>query len=172
MGQLIDDILKLSRLSRAELTFDRVDLSAMVREIAAEFKDAEPGRRVKFLIEDNLVVSGSQRLLRAALVNLLGNAWKFTSKKPQGKIAFGSEPLGGARCFFVRDNGPGFNMQYADKIFKPFERLHKESEFPGTGIGLAIVQRIIQRHGGRVWSESTEGQGSTFYFSLKGKGDD
>ena len=172
MGQLIDDILKLSRLSRTEMVLDRVNISAMVQEIAAELQAAEPERRVEFSIEDNLVVVGSQRLLRIALANLLGNAWKFTSRKPQAKIAFGSIEPDGKRSYFVRDNGSGFNMQYADKIFKPFERLHKESEFPGTGIGLAIVHRIIQRHHGRVWAESAEGQGSTFYFSLQEKAND
>ena len=167
MGQLIDDILKLSRLSRTEMVFYRFDLSAMVREIAAELQESEPERQVEFTIEDNLMVSGSQRLLRVALVNLLENAWKFTSKSPQARIEFGSKEQDGERCYFVKDNGPGFKMEYADKIFKPFERLHKESEFPGTGIGLSIVHRIIQRHGGRVWVESAEGQGATFYFSLK-----
>ncbi len=172
MGQLIDDILKLSRLSRTEMTFTRVDLSAMVRDIAAELREAEPHRRVEFTIEDNLVATGSPQLLRAALVNLLGNAWKFTSKKPRGEIAFGRTAHDGGDCYFVHDNGSGFKIAYADKIFKPFERLHPDREFPGTGIGLAIVHRIIQRHDGRVWVESAEGQGSTFYFSLKEKGND
>ncbi|MHB8069588.1 MAG: PAS domain-containing sensor histidine kinase [Desulfobaccales bacterium] len=167
MGQLIDDILKLSRLSRAEMTLTLVDLSAMVREIAAELRDAEPHRQVEFSIEDNLVVAGSPRLLRVALVNLMGNAWKFTSKKPRGKIAFGRTAHGGEGCYFVRDNGSGFPIAYVEKIFKPFEQLHREDEFPGTGIGLAMVHRIIERHGGRVWVESAEGQGSTFYFTLK-----
>lgn len=167
MGQLIDDILKLSRLSRTEMVFDHVNISTIVQEIAAELQASEPERRVEFSIEDNLVVFGSQRLLRIALANLLGNAWKFTSKKPQAKIAFGSMEQRGERYYFVRDNGSGFNMAYADKIFKPFERLHKESEFPGTGIGLTIVHRIIQRHGGQISFESAESQGSTFYFSLK-----
>ena len=167
MGRLIDDILKLSRLSRTEMTFYRFDLSAMVRGIAAELQEAEPERQVEFTIEDNLMVSASQRLLRVALVNLLENAWKFSSKSPQARIEFGSQEQDGERFYFVKDNGPGFKMDYASKIFKPFERLHKESEFPGTGIGLSIVQRIIQRHGGRVWVESAAGQGATFYFSLK-----
>jgi PAS domain S-box-containing protein len=167
MGLLIDDILKLSRLSRTEMVLERVNLSAMVRDIASELQVAEPERRVKFAIEDNLSVYGSKRLLRVALVNLLENAWKFTSRQPQAKIAFGSVGRDGKRSYFLQDNGTGFNMTYADKIYKPFERLHKESEFPGTGIGLTIVHRIFQRHGGRVWVESTEGQGSTFYFSLK-----
>ena len=167
MGQLIDDILKLSRLSRTEMVFYSFDLSAMVREIAAELQETDPERQVEFTIADNLMVSASQRLLRVALVNLLENAWKFSSKSPRARIAFGSQEQDGERCYFVRDNGPGFKMDYGDKIFKPFERLHKESEFPGTGIGLSIVQRIIQRHGGRVWVESGEGQGATFYFSLK-----
>lgn len=167
MGQLIDDILKLSRLSRTEMAFYRFDLSAMVRDIAAELQEAEPERQVEFAIEDNLMVSASQRVLRVALVNLLENAWKFSAKSPRARIEFGSKEQDGERCYFVRDNGPGFKMEYADRIFKPFERLHKASEFPGTGIGLSIVQRIIQRHGGRVWVESAEGQGATFYFSLK-----
>ncbi|MFA4902735.1 MAG: PAS domain S-box protein [Desulfobaccales bacterium] len=170
MGQLIDDILKLSRLSRTEMVFGRVNISIMVHEIVTELQAAEPERRVEFSIEDNLVVSGSRRLLRIALENLLGNAWKFTSRKPQAKIAFGSIEKDGKRSYFVRDNGSGFNMAYADKIFKPFERLHKESEFPGTGIGLTIVHRIIQRHGGQISVESGESQGSTFYFSLKENG--
>lgn len=171
MGQLIDDILKLSRLSRTEIVFQLFNLSDMVREIIAELQEAAPERRVEFSIEEELIVSGSQRLLRVALVNLLGNAWKFTSQKPQPKIEFGSEERGRQRYYFVRDNGPGFKMEYASKIFKPFERLHKASEFPGTGIGLTIVHRIIQRHGGRIWVESVERQGSTFYFSLKEHGE-
>ena len=167
MGQLIDDILKLSRLSRTEMVFFNFDLSTMVREIAAELQEAEPKRQVEFTIEANLMVSASQRLLRIALVNLLENAWKFSAKSPRARIAFGSQEHDGGRCFFVKDNGPGFKMDYADKIFKPFERLYKDSEFPGTGIGLSVVQRVIQRHGGRVWVESAEGQGTTFYFTLK-----
>ncbi|MCL4500593.1 MAG: ATP-binding protein [Deltaproteobacteria bacterium] len=167
MGQLIDDILKLSRLSRTEMTLYRFDLSAMVRGIAVELQEAEPERRVEIIIEDNLMVSASQRLLRVALVNLLENAWKFSTTSPRPRIEFGSNLKDGERYYFVRDNGPGFKMDYANKIFKPFERLYKESEFPGTGIGLSIVKRIIQRHGGRVWVESAEGQGATFYFSLK-----
>jgi PAS domain S-box-containing protein len=167
MGLLIDDILKLSRLSRTEMAYYRFDLSAMVRDIVAELQEAEPQRQVEFIIEDNLMVSASQRLLRVAMVNLLENAWKFSSKNSQARIEFGSKEQNGERCYFVKDNGPGFKMEYAGKIFKPFERLFKESEFPGTGIGLSIVHRIIQRHGGRVWVESAEGQGTTFYFSLK-----
>ena len=170
MGQLIDDILKLSRLSRTEMVFFNFDLSTMVRDIAAELQEAEPQRQVEFTIEANLMVSASQRLLRIALVNLLENAWKFSAQSPRARIAFGSTEHDGERCYFVKDNGPGFKMDYADKIFKPFERLYKESEFPGTGIGLSIVQRIIQRHGGRVWVESAEGQGATFYFTLKESG--
>lgn len=166
MGQLIDDILKLSRLSRTEMVFTQVNLSALVGEIAAELQAAEPERRVEFCIQENLIVSGSQRLLRIALANLLENAWKFTSKKPVTKIEFGCVEQDHEKCYFVRDNGSGFNMEYVDKIFRPFERLHRDKEFPGTGIGLTIVHRIIQRHGGRIWADSREGQGSTFYFSL------
>jgi PAS domain S-box-containing protein len=167
MGQLIDDILKLSRLSRAEMVFKPINLTDMAGEIAAEFKSAEPERQVEFDIADNLMISGDPRLVRVALANLLENAWKFTSRKPRAVIKVGAAEQGGERWYFVRDNGAGFRMAYADKLFKPFHRLHKDTEFPGTGIGLAIVHRIIQRHGGHIRVESAEGQGTVFYFTFK-----
>jgi PAS domain S-box-containing protein len=167
MGQLIDDILKLSRLSRAEMVFKPINLTHLAREIAAEFKSAEPERQVEFDIADNLTVAGDPRLVRVALANLLENAWKFTSRNPRAVIEVGSAEAGGEPWYFVRDNGAGFKMAYADKLFKPFHRLHKDTEFPGTGIGLAIVHRIIQRHGGRIRVESREGQGTVFYFTFK-----
>jgi PAS domain S-box-containing protein len=166
MGQLIDDMLNLARTARCELIRSRVDLSSMAREIADQFRKAESERRVTFSISADLAVDADPTLLRAALENLLGNAWKFTSKRSEARIEVGSTAESGQLVFFVRDNGAGFDMKYADKLFGIFQRLHDVSEFPGTGVGLATVQRIVHRHGGRIWADSVSGHGATFYFTL------
>jgi light-regulated signal transduction histidine kinase (bacteriophytochrome) len=167
MSELIDALLGLSRVTRAELQRESIDLSAMAEAVAAELRLRDPTRPVDFDIVPTLTATGDVRLLRVVMENLLGNAWKFTAKQAQARIEFGvqTEP-DGAPAFFVRDNGAGFDTTYVDKLFGAFQRLHRVSEFPGTGIGLATVQRIIHRHGGRVWAEGEVGQGATFYFTL------
>ena len=167
MADLIDALLELSRVARAELQRETVDFSGLAKRIVAELQQTQPDRQVEFAIAEGLMASGDARLLRVVLENLLGNAWKFSAKQPQARIEVGSlaQP-NGALAFFVRDNGAGFDMAYADKLFGAFQRLHRMHEFPGTGIGLATVQRIVQRHGGRIWAEGAVGQGATFYFTL------
>ncbi len=167
MGLLIDDLLNLSRLTRSEMWVVKVDLSMLAHQIAEDLKNAEPDRRVEVIIADGLVDQGDQRLLKIMLQNLLGNAWKYSAKKAKTEIEFGLAQYADAPVYFVRDNGVGFDMTYDDKLFKPFQRLHTLSDFPGTGTGLALVQRIIQRHGGRVWAEGEVGKGAVFYFTLK-----
>ncbi|MGA8222399.1 MAG: PAS domain S-box protein, partial [Candidatus Acidiferrales bacterium] len=166
MGMLIDDLLNLSRLSRAEMHKRDLDISALARKIAGELQKAEPERHVELHIEDGLQTSADPGLLRVALENLLSNAWKFTSKRPCAHIEFGVTRRNGAVTFFVRDDGAGFDPVYADRLFGAFQRLHAASEFEGTGVGLATVQRIISRHGGRIWAESAVDRGATFYFTL------
>ena len=201
MAELIDALLALSRVTRAELHRQPVDVSALVKEVTKELRGREPERGVEFVIAGGLTAEGDTRLLRAALENLLGNAWKYTAKQPQARIEFGRLPhpspptpppspeLGsgegggkarpvllseanggsageGGEVFFVRDNGAGFDMAYADKLFGVFQRLHTQGEFEGIGVGLATVERVIHRHGGRIWAESAVGQGATFYFTL------
>ena len=166
MGQLIDDLLDLSRMTRSEMRRESVDLSDLAKSFAEELKRSQPERRVEFLIEGGLLVEGDKSLLRVVLENLLRNAWKFTGKQTHARIEFGASEQEDKRAYFVRDNGAGFDMAYADKLFGAFQRLHGGSEFEGTGIGLATVQRIIHRHGGRVWAEGRVGYGATFYFTL------
>jgi len=166
MGELIDDLLELARVSRAELRREPVSLSDIAHELVSELRNGERGRAVRCEIQDGLVAKADPRLMRVVLANLLGNAWKFTSKVPQASIAFGAEPRSGNSAYFVRDNGAGFDAAYIDKLFQPFQRLHGESEFPGTGIGLATVQRIVHRHGGRAWAEGSVNGGATFFFTL------
>ena len=167
MGQLIDDLLMLSRLTRSEMHFERVDLSALVLEIVDVLRAAHPGRQVEVVVAEGIMAKGDARLLRVMLENLLGNAWKFTGKQPSGRIEFGMTQIAETPgVYFVRDNGAGFDMAYADKLFAPFQRLHRVTEFDGTGIGLATVQRVVHRHGGRVWAEGAVGEGATFYFTL------
>jgi PAS domain S-box-containing protein len=165
MNSLIDDLLKLSRVGRSDLQWQRVDLSTLAESVAAELRQAEPERALDLLITPNLRASGDEHLLRIVLDNLLRNAWKFTCHQPRARIEFGfsAEP---EPAFFVRDNGVGFDMAHAGKLFGVFQRLHSISEFPGTGVGLAIVQRIILRHRGRVWAAGVVNQGATFYFTL------
>jgi PAS domain S-box-containing protein len=172
MGQLINDLLNLSRLTRSELRLVRLDLGRLAGTVAAELQAREPERKVDLAIASEVYVEGDQRLLQIALENLLGNAWKFTSGQPQTRIEFGEIRDGADRVYFVRDNGAGFDMAYADKLFGAFQRLHGVHEFEGTGIGLATVQRIIHRHRGRVWAEGAVGQGATFYFTLNAGGGD
>jgi light-regulated signal transduction histidine kinase (bacteriophytochrome) len=174
MGTLIDDMLKLSRLSRAKMQHEQIDLGAMARRIAADLQAREPQRHVEFRIGDHLTARGDASLVNSLMENLLGNAWKFSAKRTDALIEFGvlDEPqetdttTDGARTFFVRDNGAGFDMTYANKLFGAFQRLHTAQQFPGTGVGLAFVQRVINRHGGRIWAESAPDRGATFYFTL------
>ncbi len=166
MGYLIDDMLKLSRLTRAEMNREQVNLSDLAQSIAGRLMLDAPQRQVDFRIEAGLTVVGDANLLEAALSNLLGNAFKFTGKRADALIEFGQTRVDDRLVFFVRDNGAGFDMTYAQKLFGAFQRMHKFSEFPGTGVGLAIVQRVIHRHGGQVWAEAEPGHGAVFYFSL------
>jgi two-component system NtrC family sensor kinase len=166
MGELIDDLLELSRVGRADLHRRPVDLSDLVRHVAAEFQSAAPGKRVQVLIPVGIAAEGDARLLRVVLENLLGNAWKFTKNTSAAVIEFGAAQRNGDLTYFVRDNGAGFDMTYIDRLFTPFQRLHSETQFPGTGIGLATVQRIVERHGGRVWAEGAVDIGATFFWTL------
>jgi PAS domain S-box-containing protein len=166
MGQLMDDLLKLSRVTRSDLNIEKLDLSDMARNIVDELRNDEPKRKVKVIIAPNITANGDKNLLGLVLQNLLGNAWKYSSKTSEPRIEMGTVEHNGKQAYFVHDNGVGFDMTYADKLFKPFQRLHKATEFTGTGIGLATVQRIIRRHGGEVWAESKVGEGATFYFTL------
>jgi len=166
MGELIDDLLELSRVNRDELRRVPVDLTTLVREIADDLTRSHPERKVEFVIEPGLRATGDPSLLGAVLSNIIHNAWKFTSRNPAARIEVGSRAEGGEQIFFVGDNGVGFDMKYADKLFLPFHRLHAAEGYEGTGIGLATVQRIIERHGGRVWAESEPGKGATFFFTV------
>jgi signal transduction histidine kinase len=166
MGQLIDDLLNLSRVARAPLRREAVDMSALATEVLATLRKAEPARKVECIVADGLTASGDPGLLKILLNNLLGNAWKFTGRTAAPRIEFGAASGNGGPAFVVRDNGAGFDMAYSGKLFGAFQRLHTSDEFPGTGIGLAIVQRILNRHGGRIWAEGATNQGATFSFSL------
>jgi len=167
MGQLIDDLLQLSRVTRAPLERESVDLTSLARSIADTLREIHADRQIEFAIEPGLGTQGDARLLEVVLTNLLGNAVKFTGKQPAARIEFGRTEQEGQPAFYVRDNGAGFDMAYARSLFGPFQRLHRASDFPGTGIGLATVQRIIHRHGGRIWAEAQVNQGATFYFTLE-----
>jgi len=181
MAQLIDDLLKLSRVTRSELHLEPVDISELAQSVVRELSQAEPNRKVAVTITPDLPAFGDARLLRILLANLLGNAWKFTARRPDAAIEFGEiressseippvpqspapRPLTSA--FYVRDNGAGFDMAYVNKLFTPFQRLHGAEEFHGSGIGLATAQRIVLRHGGKIWAEGIPGKGATFYFTL------
>lgn len=166
MAGLIDDMLNLSRITRSEMRYEHVDLSGIAQAVVQELRQRQPERRVEFVVEEGMVAQGDAHLMRAALENLLGNAWKFTTKHPHPVIEFGALKKNGKSAYYVRDNGVGFDMAYADKLFGAFQRLHKKDEFEGTGIGLATVQRIIRRHGGTVWAEGEVEKGATFYFTL------
>jgi light-regulated signal transduction histidine kinase (bacteriophytochrome) len=166
MGNLIDEILQLSRLSRRPFERTPVDLSAIAREIVAELNDADPGRVVAVEIQDGLRADADLELVRNVLQNLLGNAYKFTSKTETATVRFAATEQDGVPVYFVADNGAGFDMAHADRLFGPFQRLHRETEFPGDGIGLATVARAIRRHDGEIWAEGAVSRGATFYFSL------
>ena len=166
MAELIDDLLDLSRVTRREMQRERIDLSALATAVMAQLRRSDSARQVDVSIAPGLVAQGDPHLLRLVLENLLGNAWKFTSTTPDAHIELGATAGDGRPVYFVRDNGVGFDMAYGDKLFGAFQRLHAASEFPGTGIGLATVQRIIHRHGGRVWGEGAVGGGAAFYFTL------
>ena len=166
MGELIDDLLALSRVTRAVTESKPVNLSALAEKILVDLQSEQPERHVTLSVAKELIVNGDPQLLKIALENLLGNAWKFTSKREDASIEVGVQNETGEPTYFIRDNGAGFNMAYADKLFGAFQRLHRPSEYPGTGIGLATVQRIISRHGGRIWAESSVGNGATFFFTL------
>ena len=166
MAQLIDDLLNLSRVTRSEMKHEQVDLSRIAKDIADSLGKSQPERDVEFVIAEGLTTKGDERLLRAAMENLFSNAWKFTSIHPKGRIEFGVAQRDGKTVCFIKDDGAGFDMTYVEKLFGPFQRLHLPSDFPGTGIGLATVQRIIHRHGGRVWIEGEVEKGATVYFTL------
>jgi signal transduction histidine kinase len=168
MGQLIDDLLKLSRVTRSEMRHERVDLTALAEVVVAELREHEPGRNVTFSAQPGLTAEGDPPLIRVVLENLLGNAWKFTSKKPAARITFNYTELADRPAFVVRDDGAGFDMDFAGKLFKAFQRLHSDREFTGTGIGLATVQRVVRRHGGEIWAEGAVGRGAAFSFTLPG----
>jgi PAS domain S-box-containing protein len=163
MGELIDDLLRLSRVTQHEMIVSEVDLSSLVKRIADEHASAEPERKIDFLIEDGLKAVCDKHLMRIALENLVGNSVKYTSREQNAKITFGAT----GDVFFVKDNGAGFDMKYKDKLFTAFQRLHTEAEYSGSGVGLSIVGRIISKHGGRIWADSEEGKGAVFYFTLE-----
>ena len=166
MGQLIDDLLKLARITTSDLSAAEINLSVMTHEVIETLKAATPDREVEYIVGESMTVNGDAGLLRIVLENLLGNALKFTVGRNPARIEIGFHESDGAKVFHVCDNGAGFDMAYTDKLFGAFQRLHNAKEFPGTGIGLATVQRIIERHGGKVWAEAELDKGATFYFTL------
>lgn len=168
MSQLIDDLQKLGRVARVEMQRQGVNLSVLAQVIALELKRTDPGRPVEFEIQEGLQPEGDPRLVRTLMENLIGNAWKFSGKNESARIQVGAVPGEKIPVYFVRDNGVGFDMAYAEKLFSVFHRLHRSDEFPGAGVGLAIAQRIVARHQGRIWAESAPGEGATFYFTLEG----
>ena len=163
----MEGLLSLSKLTRTELHVSVVNLSPIAQEVAKALQEGDPARTVRFVITPGIKVMGDPNLLRIVLENLMGNAWKYTAKRPDAVVEFGvaSQPEG-TKAYFVRDNGAGFNMAHADKLFNAFQRLHSEEEFPGSGIGLATAARIIRRHGGKIWAEGFVDKGATFYFAL------
>jgi PAS domain S-box-containing protein len=166
MAQLIDDMLRLSKATMTELHYEKVNLSEMVEQIGASLHNLQPERQVELVVGPRIEASGDPALLRQVMENLLGNAFKFTGKNKQARIEFGVKKTADAEVYYLRDNGAGFDLTYADKLFKPFQRLHSQADYPGTGIGLALIQRIIKRHGGRIWAEAQPGKGATFLFTL------
>jgi len=170
MTHLIDSLLELSRLSRKKLVSEKINLSQIARKFSSELRNSHPERNVEFVIEDGLEALGDPQLMNAVLQNLIRNAWKFTKQCSIPRIEFGGSNQKKKKVFFVRDNGAGFDMSYSHKLFTPFQRLHSSSDFPGAGVGLSTVQRIIHRHNGRIWAEAEEGKGATFFFSLGNEG--
>jgi light-regulated signal transduction histidine kinase (bacteriophytochrome) len=169
MSGLIDDLLELARVTRMELRRELVDLSALAEATMGRVRERAPERRSEIMIEPDLKAMGDARLLEVMLENLFDNAWKFTAGKPVSRIRFGVREVGSERAFFVEDNGVGFDPSYANNLFGVFQRLHSGSDFPGTGVGLATVQRIVQRHGGSIWAEAAVDQGAAFYFTIAGE---
>jgi light-regulated signal transduction histidine kinase (bacteriophytochrome) len=167
MGRMIDELLQISRIARSEVRREQVDLSSLAHQIASELQSSEPDRLVHFEIADGLTASGDPELIRIALENLLSNAWKFTSQHEHATIEVGETKHDGHREFFVRDDGAGFDMEYAKQLFRPFQRLHRTEEFSGTGIGLASVKRIVARHGGHIRGQGQVEHGATFTFTLE-----
>jgi light-regulated signal transduction histidine kinase (bacteriophytochrome) len=167
MSRLIDDLLSLSRLTRGQLHRARVDLSEIAHMVLARLREAQPDRTLEIAVEPGIVAEADPNLVEVVLTNLLGNAWKFTGKRSAARIEFGARTGEQPPVYFVRDNGAGFDAAHAHKLFRIFERLHSAQEFEGTGIGLATVERIIRRHGGRVWAEAEPNQGATFFFTLE-----
>lgn len=166
MGDLIDAILRLSRQTRKELSCTRIDLTSLSRSIITRIQQEEPQRHVNVTIMEHLQVTGDKDLLASAMENLLQNAWKFTKKQPHPRIDVGTEQYNGERVFYVKDNGAGFDMNNAEHLFAPFQRLHSQQDYPGIGIGLSTVKRIIQKHGGKIWAKAAPQQGASFYFTL------
>lgn len=166
MSELIDALLMLSRISRHTLHRELVDVSALTHEVAADLRQQHPKHDVEVMVQPGMIVHGDRRLLSDMLVNLLGNAWKFTSKTPHPRVDVGQISSGSMATLYIRDNGAGFDMAYEQKLFKPFQRLHGPAEFDGSGVGLATVARIIERHGGRIWAEAKPNNGAVFYFTL------
>jgi light-regulated signal transduction histidine kinase (bacteriophytochrome) len=166
MALLIDDLLNLSRVARHEMRQENLDLSELARSVAADLARREPQRHVDVTVAPNLTAQGDMRLMRSVFENLIGNSWKFTSKRESARIEVGLIQIDGTAAFFVRDNGAGFDQAHAGRLFGAFQRLHGMAEFPGTGVGLASVQRIIHKHGGRIWAQGAVGKGATFYFTL------
>jgi signal transduction histidine kinase len=170
LAQLIDDLLNLSRLGRQEMHKETIDLTALACRIMEELKRSEPARAVEFAAQPGLTAHGDPNLIKIALENLLGNAWKYTARREKATVEFGAT-RDKQTVYFVRDNGAGFDMAFADKLFIPFQRLHSPTQFPGSGIGLATVKRIVQRHGGDVWGHSDIERGATFFFTLDNPGE-
>lgn len=166
MKRLLEELLGLSRLSEVKMSRERIDLSATATDLATELRRVDPDRQADIVIQPELVVSGDATLIRFAMQNLLENAWKYTSRKNSARIEVGVDETGDEPVYFVRDNGVGFDMAYADRLFGVFQRLHTAEEYPGDGVGLASVRRVIHRHGGRVWAEGTVDQGAAFYFTI------
>ncbi len=168
MGELIDDLLSLSRLSRHEISNSDIDLSEICRIIAADLRKNSPGRKSNIDIEDGIMIRGDLNLMKTVMENILDNAWKFSSYNENTEITVGSDIIDDEKIVFVKDNGAGFSMKYSDKMFSVFQRLHSDREFPGTGIGLATVHKILSLHGGRIWAEGEKNNGAAFYFTVRG----
>jgi light-regulated signal transduction histidine kinase (bacteriophytochrome) len=166
MTQLIDDLLNLSRISRWAITSENINLSNIANDIINDFKIQQPDKKVNIVIANNLIVSGDKQLLKIVVQNLLENSWKYTGKKENSQIEFGKTISSGKEVYFIKDNGVGFDMKYAGKLFGVFQRLHSSKEFPGSGVGLSTVQRIIQRHNGQIWAEAAVNEGAAFYFTI------
>lgn len=171
MDRLTEDLLRLSRITRSDLKREPVDLALLARQVVHELRQTDPHRNVVFAISDSLGTHADAGLMRVALTNLLGNAWKYTGRREQALVSFGQEERDGQTVFYVRDNGAGFDMSYASKLFAPFQRLHSVREFPGSGVGLACVARVIHKHGGRIWADAKTGEGAAFFFTIPNKPD-